>query len=86
MNKYSGIITLLQVLDTEDQLDYYLIIKASSDVNYTTPLVIQSQDLDGGLAEFDPITDTSLLEVVITVTDDNDNPPVFTNNLYTGGK
>ena len=77
MDKYTGILVLEQILNREEQPTYTLIIKASSNETYLPSEVDASA--------FDPGTDPTLKEVVITVTDQNDNPPYFPRE-FTAGK
>ncbi|KAM4702929.1 cadherin-23 [Rhinophrynus dorsalis] len=70
-----GKLTVLQNLDREKEPYYSIIIKASSNRNWT-PLSSQS---------FSPSTDSTLQEVRIYLEDINDQPPRFTKMEYTAG-
>lgn len=61
-------------LDREEQEEYLLLIKATEDCN-TVP---------GNQSFFDE-TDDTLLKVIVTVDDINDNPPKFVSKIFTGG-
>ncbi|XP_024946017.1 cadherin-23 isoform X2 [Cephus cinctus] len=63
-----------KTLDREQQEEHLLLIKATEDCN-TVP---------ANESFFDE-TDDTLLKVVITVADINDNPPKFISKIFTGG-
>lgn len=67
-------LTTGKTLDREEQEEHLLLIKATEDCN-TVPI---------NQSFFDENDDT-LLKVVITVNDVNDNPPKFTSRVFTGG-
>eukprot|EP00095_Tigriopus_kingsejongensis_P008988 snap_masked-scaffold783_size97670-processed-gene-0.6 protein:Tk08988 transcript:snap_masked-scaffold783_size97670-processed-gene-0.6-mRNA-1 annotation:"PREDICTED: uncharacterized protein LOC100879829" len=62
-------------LDRENRSSFDLVIKATEECLYPPP----EFDID-----FDP-ADDSLLHVTIFVSDIDDNPPVFTKDVFTGG-
>lgn len=61
---------------------YELIIKATNDSNFEP----ESRRRRATTAAYNPALDPSLLTVIITVIDTNDNPPEFTQDLYTAGQ
>ena len=61
-------------LDREENSTHHLIVKATEECLRTPDPV----------AQFDP-TDDSLLNLLIYVNDINDNPPVFSQQVFTGG-
>ncbi|XP_043267778.1 cadherin-23 [Venturia canescens] len=63
-----------KILDREQQEEYLLLIKATEDCT-TVP---------GNQSFFDE-TDDTLLKVIVTVDDINDNPPKFVSKIFTGG-
>ncbi|CAH1406526.1 unnamed protein product [Nezara viridula] len=67
-------ITTMRELDREVTDKYELIVKASEDCTKIPPQV----------TDFDPSDDT-LLHLFINVSDVNDNAPVFTKRVFTGG-
>ena len=63
-------------LDREQKYSYDdIVVKVTSDPDYSTSTSIP----------FDHDDDT-LLQVIVTVLDENDNGPIFLKKLYTGGK
>ena len=67
------VLALVQ-LDREEQGTHRLIVKATEECLHTP------EDVE----EFDP-SDDSLLSIVVYVNDINDNPPVFSHKVFTGG-
>lgn len=67
-------ISATRELDREVTDKYEVVVKASEDCTKTPPRV----------DEFDSSDDT-LLQLIIGVSDINDNPPVFTKRVFTGG-
>ncbi|XP_071830168.1 cadherin-87A-like isoform X3 [Apostichopus japonicus] len=75
MNKTSGEIYTSEKLDSDLATNVYeLIIKATEDANYAGRRK---------RATLDPQTNPSLVAVIITIVDKNDNPPRFAKDLYT---
>lgn len=64
----------MRELDREITDRYEIIVKASEDCT----------KIPQRLTEFDSSDDT-LLRIIINVTDINDNPPIFTKRVFTGG-
>ncbi|XP_011305109.1 cadherin-23 [Fopius arisanus] len=67
-------LTTGKTLDREEKVDHLLLVKATEDCN-TVPVNQSSFSEE----------DDTLLKVVITVSDVNDNPPKFTSRVFTGG-
>lgn len=77
INKTSGEIYTSEKLDSDLATNVYeLLIKATEDANYAGRRK---------RATLDPQTDPSLVAVIITIVDKNDNPPRFAKDLYTAG-
>uniref|UniRef100_S4RP29 Cadherin-related 23 n=1 Tax=Petromyzon marinus TaxID=7757 RepID=S4RP29_PETMA len=72
-----GLLVVLSDLDREVSPYYAIIVKASSNPNWT-PAVTTGP-------EFDPSKDRTLREVRVYLEDINDQWPVFTNHEYTAG-
>ncbi|XP_071953305.1 cadherin-23-like [Antedon mediterranea] len=87
----TGCITVVtsgdQSVDREDQANYTLIVKASNDMNYELGQKCPNDDLSlkTTTSTFDPLNDQTLLQVKIEIIDENDNPPIFTEDTYTAG-
>ncbi|PIK51025.1 putative cadherin-23, partial [Apostichopus japonicus] len=82
INKTTGVIVANEVLSNNDGNNLYeLIIKATNDSNFEP----ESRRRRATTAAYNPALDPSLLTVIITVVDTNDNPPEFTQDLYTAG-
>ncbi|XP_067995381.1 cadherin-23-like [Melanerpes formicivorus] len=76
-----GKLQVLQDLDREKEPSYSIIVKASSQRNWTPP-----QGQQGSEAHpWDPIGDLTLQEVRIFLDDINDQSPQFTKSEYTAG-
>lgn len=72
----------MQDLDREKEPFYSIIVKASSQRNWSTP-----QGQQGSEAHpWDPTEDLTLQEVRIFLDDINDQSPQFTKSEYTAGK
>ncbi|XP_029464800.1 cadherin-23 isoform X2 [Rhinatrema bivittatum] len=76
-----GKLTVLKNLDREKQPYYSIIVKASSNRNWTVPRSQRSSRIQ----TFDPSMDSTLQEVRIFLDDINDQPPRFTKSEYTAG-
>ncbi|XP_053307224.1 cadherin-23 [Spea bombifrons] len=76
-----GKLTVLQNLDREKEPYYSIIVKASSNKNWTPLRSLGSSEIQN----FDPSTDSTLQEVRIYLEDINDQPPRFTKSEYTAG-
>ncbi|XP_061083448.1 cadherin-23 [Conger conger] len=77
----SGVLTVRKDLDREDIPMYSLIVKASSNRNWTPPRGQRSHRA----RNLDPSRDPTLQEVRIYLEDINDQPPRFTKMEYTAG-
>lgn len=77
-----GRLAVLKYLDREKEPYYTLIVKASSNRNWSARKAMRAARIQS----FDPITDSTLQEVRIYLEDINDQPPRFTKTEYTAGK
>lgn len=76
-----GKLTVLKNLDREKEPSYSLIVKASSNRNWSPRKAMRASRIQS----FDPSTDSTLQEVRIYLEDINDQPPRFTKTEYTAG-
>ncbi|XP_075073149.1 cadherin-23 [Mixophyes fleayi] len=76
-----GKLTVLKNLDREKEPYYSLIVKASSNRNWSVRKAMRTAMIQS----FDPSTDSTLQEVRIYLEDINDQPPRFTKTEYTAG-
>ncbi|XP_063814850.1 cadherin-23 isoform X3 [Pseudophryne corroboree] len=76
-----GKMNVLKNLDREMEPYYSLIVKASSNRNWSAKKAMRST----GIQTFDPSIDSTLQEVRIYLEDINDQPPRFTKTEYTAG-
>ncbi|XP_073452804.1 cadherin-23 [Aquarana catesbeiana] len=76
-----GKLTVLKNLDREKEPYYTLIVKASSNRNWSARKALRAARIQS----FDPSTDSTLQEVRIYLEDINDQPPRFTKTEYTAG-
>ncbi|CAH2321279.1 cadherin-23 isoform X2 [Pelobates cultripes] len=74
-----GKLTVLQNLDREKEPVYTIIVKASSNKNWTPLRSLRASQ------SYDPSMDSTLQEVRIYLEDINDQPPRFTKSEYTAG-
>ena len=75
----SHALTALQTLDRETRSEYRLVVWATDQCSQPPPPPPSADSVDPELE------DASLLEVVVFVNDENDNAPVFTQRVFTGG-
>ncbi|XP_037760775.1 cadherin-23 isoform X6 [Chelonia mydas] len=76
-----GKLQVLRDLDRETETYYSIIVKASSNRNWTPPRGHRAARIQA----LDPSTDTTLQEVRIFLDDINDQPPRFSKSDYTAG-
>ncbi|KAM7169642.1 cadherin-23 isoform 3-T3 [Macrochelys suwanniensis] len=76
-----GKLQVLRDLDRETEPYYSIIVKASSNRNWTPPRGHRAARIQ----TLDPSTDTTLQEVRIFLDDINDQPPRFSKSEYTAG-
>ncbi|XP_075466718.1 cadherin-23 isoform X5 [Ascaphus truei] len=76
-----GTLTVRHNLDREKEPFYFLVVKASSNKNWSPRKSLRSSRIQS----FDPSTDSTLQEVKIYLEDINDQPPRFTKTEYTAG-
>ncbi|XP_069466826.1 cadherin-23 isoform X2 [Ambystoma mexicanum] len=76
-----GKLTVLKDLDRETQPYYSIIVKASSNRNWS----LSSSEKSATIQNIDPSTDSTLQEVRIILEDINDQAPHFTKSEYTTG-
>ncbi|KAM9133337.1 cadherin-23 isoform 2-T2 [Pangshura tecta] len=76
-----GKLQVLRDLDRETEPYYSIIVKASSNRNWTPPRGHRAARIQA----LDPSTDTTLQEVRIFLDDINDQPPRFSKSEYTAG-
>ncbi|XP_065408026.1 cadherin-23 isoform X4 [Chrysemys picta bellii] len=76
-----GKLQVLRDLDRETEPYYSIIVKASSNRNWTPPRGHRAARIQA----LDPSTDTTLQEVRIFLDDINDQPPQFSKSEYTAG-
>ncbi|XP_068114331.1 cadherin-23 isoform X3 [Hyperolius riggenbachi] len=76
-----GKLIVLKNLDREKTPNYSLIVKASSNKNWSARKAMRAARIQS----FDPSTDATLQEVRIYLEDINDQPPRFTKTEYTAG-
>ncbi|CAM5128938.1 unnamed protein product [Eretmochelys imbricata] len=76
-----GKLQVLRDLDRETETYYSIIVKASSNRNWTPPRGHRAARIQA----LDPRTDTTLQEVRIFLDDINDQPPRFSKSDYTAG-
>lgn len=74
LNNKTHELTILESLDREKVEEHVLLIKATEDCSNQPPNQNYFND-----------SDDTLLKVVVTVTDINDNPPKFISKVFTGG-
>ncbi|XP_071953449.1 cadherin-23-like [Antedon mediterranea] len=79
LNKESGELFLIGSVDREATLSITLLIKVSSDPNYTVTSQRKRR------STFNLQTDLSLLQVIVNLEDVNDNGPVFAKDEYIAG-
>lgn len=65
---------ILKSLDREKEKEHVLLIKATEDCNNAP-----------AIQNFFNNTDDTLLKIIVTVSDVNDNPPKFISKVFTGG-
>ncbi|KAJ8022289.1 Cadherin-23 [Holothuria leucospilota] len=79
----TGELSTTQEIDINDGItSYELIIKVTNDSDFQVESRTKRATIS---ATYDPTSDPSLLTVVVTVIDTNNNPPIFTSDLYTAG-
>ncbi|KAM3912635.1 cadherin-23 [Leptodactylus fuscus] len=76
-----GRLAVLKNLDREKEPYYTLIVKASSNRNWSARKAMRAAKIQS----FDPSTDSTLQEVRVYLEDINDQPPRFTKSEYTTG-